>query len=545
MNNLSIRSKLLVLTASFLIIFIVSLFIIKGINTRIANNFDRFYQDNFSVSLQLERLKEAQVDIMVDVRGLQIAFLLNLENQIPGYLENMQRNYTETPPMLERLQLGFSHDPALHSELSNYVMTFQTNTQAFVQAMTDAPDNRAPFPVFSAFSQSFTEMISFFEELKTRTDQAAIQSQIEAEEAINFANSMFYISLALVIIITLAMSYFISSNIINGIAHIKELAVKLSQGNLAIRSKVEGRDEVASLGQSLNETMDNLSRIIKEISGSAQVVEKNSERVLNANESVKSMSIDITDNIHQVVTAIEEMSATSKTIAHNTTETASAAGQMENMVNQGMSASSHTIETVQKMMTSLQDTAGVVTNLQQEMISIEKILDVIRAISEQTNLLALNAAIEAARAGDQGRGFAVVADEVRSLAQRSQGSVDEIETLLKHLKTIGDDAVSRMRQSTDMATMSREHINKNNEMLQSILDAVEHVSAQSQQIAAAAEEQSAVALEISHKMHSVQSLTQQSADTVIETGNFSEEMHQVSQQVMGQLDFFKLSKEKL
>jgi methyl-accepting chemotaxis protein len=123
--------------------------------------------------------------------------------------------------------------------------------------------------------------------------------------------------------------------------------------------------------------------------------------------------------------------------------------------------------------------------------------------------------------------------------------VDEIETLLKHLKTIGDDAVSRMRQSTDMATMSREHINKNNEMLQSILDAVEHVSAQSQQIAAAAEEQSAVALEISHNMHSVQSLTQQSADTVIETGNFSEEMHQVSQQVMGQLDFFKLSKEKL
>ena len=92
-------------------------------------------------------------------------------------------------------------------------------------------------------------MISFCEGLKTRTDQAAIQSQLEAEEAINFANSMFYISLALAIIITLAMSYFISSNIINGIAHIKELAVKLSQGNLAIRSKVEDHDEEASLGK--------------------------------------------------------------------------------------------------------------------------------------------------------------------------------------------------------------------------------------------------------------------------------------------------------
>jgi methyl-accepting chemotaxis protein len=81
--------------------------------------------------------------------------------------------------------------------------------------------------------------------------------------------------------------------------------------------------------------------------------------------------------------------------------------------------------------------AGSVTvmeELSRQAVRIGDVTKTISQVSDQTNLLALNAAIEAARAGDHGRGFAVVADEVRALAETSDASAREAQSLASQIQ---------------------------------------------------------------------------------------------------------------
>lgn len=125
--------------------------------------------------------------------------------------------------------------------------------------------------------------------------------------------------------------------------------------------------------------------------------------------------------------------------------------------------------------------------------------DHLEDIAQQTNLLALNAAIEAARAGEAGRGFAVVADEVRSLAQRTQQSTEEIEALVEGLRSGAEQAATIMDAGRGLTERSVELTRQAGVALGSITQAVSSIQGMNQQIAAAAEQQSLVAEEISQQ----------------------------------------------
>ena len=213
----------------------------------------------------------------------------------------------------------------------------------------------------------------------------------------------------------------------------------------------------------------------------------------------------------QVAAAVNQMSATSQEVASNVSLTANASREASNQAENGTQVATQARDAIEILSASIGSAVDVVSELAQGAREIGTIVDVIHSITEQTNLLALNAAIEAARAGEHGRGFAVVADEVRALARSTADSTGRIQQVVHNLQTSTERAVGTMDVGKEQAEKSVEYVTAANEALNAITGAINQVGQMSEQIASAAEEQSAVTEEISRSINNIAKLSDDTA----------------------------------
>nr|WP_178123025.1 methyl-accepting chemotaxis protein [Pseudomonas sp. AU8050] len=271
---------------------------------------------------------------------------------------------------------------------------------------------------------------------------------------------------------------------------------KVAAGDMTVTFVAQSRDELGDLGQVFNGTVAKIHDLIERVGHTVSQVELQAGQVQAVSAQSNQAVSGQRSQIEQVATAMNQMSATAQEVARSAAAAVSSAQSVNDETVSGRALVQSQQGGIARLAAEIDDSVRVINQLAADSQSISSVLAVIKSIAEQTNLLALNAAIEAARAGDQGRGFAVVADEVRTLARRTQHSTEEIEQMISRLHSGVGAAVKAMGSSHEMANGTVGQSEKVQQALENILGAVGMIVDQNQQIAAAVEQQTAVAHDI-------------------------------------------------
>ena len=326
------------------------------------------------------------------------------------------------------------------------------------------------------------------------------------------------------LLLALLASWLIRRLVVGPLQHCLLLAQQVAAGNLSGSRIAVRRDEVGQLLGALQTMRDHLRELIEQIGGSATQIAAAAEQLSAVSEQTRAGVREQSEESSQTACAMQQMVTSVQQVAGDAEQASQAAQQAELQARDGDRQVHRVVEQIERLASEVAHTGQTVGLVQGESQRIGSVLDVIKAVAEQTNLLALNAAIEAARAGEQGRGFAVVADEVRALARRTQDSTREIEALITSLQNRVQTAVTQTQASQTLSQDAMSSVKLAGQSLTRINQAVALIEQMNQQIASAAEQQSAVALEINRSLDNVRGIGEQSASATEQTALSSAEL---------------------
>jgi methyl-accepting chemotaxis protein len=321
-------------------------------------------------------------------------------------------------------------------------------------------------------------------------------------------------------------------------SYVADIATAVATGDLTINVNTKADDRKSVLYE-MRIMVEKLRELIHQVTDASTSIASASSQLSSTSEQIATGAEEVASQVGTVATASEEMMATSGSIAQSCHQASENAQIANESAQNGSNVVRETISGMERISSCVLETAGTIGMLGSRSDQIGEIIGTIEDIADQTNLLALNAAIEAARAGEQGRGFAVVADEVRALAERTTKATKEIGQMIKAIQTETQGAVSSMQNGVKEVEQGITAASKSGEALESILNQIYETTMQVNQIATAAEQQTATTGEITTNIHDITDVVHETAKGAGEIANAAAQLAQSADALQSVVGRFK------
>lgn len=341
----------------------------------------------------------------------------------------------------------------------------------------------------------------------------------------NIQGSTFYICLISIILGSI-LAYIFAMHLANNFKYLASKMGVVAQGDLTVNTETNsGKNEIAEMSASFVTMLENLKKLVQEISLNSTTTASTAEKLSASTEEINSTT-------EQIALSIEEVAKGSLSLSHSAAETkeqteelissiqsisslasnsALKASEVNNMAKQGSISAKVANEKMVAIQNNVNNSGRNIEELVGKSKQINKIVEVITKISNKTDLLALNAAIEAARAGEAGKGFGVVAGEIRKLAEESQKSAGQIDNMINDVVKTVENIVTIMQASSQEVEASTQIVNQALLALDNISQNVLELTTHIEMISNATEQQLRVSERVQESISTVSTVAEESA----------------------------------
>jgi methyl-accepting chemotaxis protein len=302
------------------------------------------------------------------------------------------------------------------------------------------------------------------------TDSAGVKQSISEQVRRIVIYSLIFAVVAGIIV------WAVSRTMVSRMDRIKRFLERLISGRLDHKpheGNLKVNDEIGDIYRNCVKVQDTFNDMVSEIKTSC-------DNLKNAADKFSDMAQTTTVEAGEVMTAVEEIADGAKSQADSTVaaheNVAMISRQIELIMKEidyiaesaaDMAGKEEKSEAIIKELAASNDqtknsvdrVAEQISLMNEAVANIKDAVGIIQSIADETDLLSLNASIEAARAGAAGRGFAVVAEQICKLALQSNESGQDIERILGEITATSKKMVSDMeevRQNMDMQQMKLE-----------------------------------------------------------------------------------------
>lgn len=489
-NDLKIGVRLAAVFTLIVLVTIVG-FLYTSIKTRsIKSELDKIYKINL---LSMEYLIEADRDAYQS--SIAISQVLARRDSTKGEafndlllaiqenIEQVNERYSKFEELSDFVNIG--DNKVVNEQFHDNFADVSNLSQQVIVSLNNMDFNKASELYFGSYAIYFEAMRGAMDEF---TNVSLNNANASYEESVSMSNWILISSIGVILLIVVFIvlaAIVITRSIANPLQLAMQYLAKIAQGNLAVRidqAMIARKDEIGKL-------MNSMSGMVGKLNQLMQNIKVNATQIISASEDLRATSVQLAEWANEQASSVEEISSTIQEISSNIQQNSENARETKGIAEVS-------VKGIRKANNASKESLQSISTIS------EKIF-VINEIARQTNILALNAAVEAARAGEHGRGFTVVASEVRKLAEKSRSAADEIIGLSSLSVGVTEDAVSQM---------------------DSVLPEINRTSELVQEIAAASQEQSTGAEQVNNAIQQLNVVTQQNASASEKLASSSEQL---------------------